>query len=107
LGADLVANWSGEYYDAYGFHTIYLRITSRTAATVSGPNAEYAPLRGFRAELGCVTGQSTIRIPREYAWWGTNDNADIIIELKAVEGRLIGLLSGPGGASKLALEKMT
>jgi hypothetical protein len=105
LGADLVANWSGEYYDASGFHHLHLRITSRTTANVSGPNGEYTPLRGFRAELGYVTGHSIIKIPREYARWGTNDYADIKIELKAVEGKLNGLLHGPNGASRLTLEK--
>ncbi len=107
LGADLIAYWSGEYYDAYGFHHLNLRITSRTTATVNGTNGEYTPLRDFRAELGYVTGQSTIRIPREYARWGTNDYADIKIDLKAVEGKLIGLLSSPNGVSRLTLEKKT
>lgn len=104
-GADLAGDWSGEYYDHYGFHTINLRITGRTTATVSGPNGEYTPLRGFRAELGYATGQSTFRIPREYARWGTNDYADIKIELKAAEGKLVGLLIGPNGASELTLGK--
>jgi CubicO group peptidase (beta-lactamase class C family) len=105
VGAELVGDWLGEYYDAHGFHTIELRIVNRTNATVSDPRGEYISLRGFRAELGQVTGQGTFRIPREYARWGTNDYVDVKIELKAIDGKLIGLLSSPGGAEKLVLQK--
>ena len=105
VGADLVANWTGEYYDAYGFHKIELKIANRNSATVNGPNGEYITLRDFRAELGQVTGQGTFRIPRDYARWGTSDYIDVKIDLKAVNGKLIGLLLSPGGAEKLILEK--
>lgn len=105
VGADLIADWVGEYYDAHGFHSINLRIASRDNATVNGPNDEYVSLRGFRAELGQVTGQGTFRISREYARWGVRDYVDVKVELKAVDGKLVGLLTGPGGAEKLVLEK--
>jgi len=105
VGADLVGDWVGEYYDAYGFHDVELRIADRTNAAVSGPNGEYVTLRGFRAELGQVTGQGTFRTPREYARWGTSDYVDVKVDLKAIGGKLLGLLSSPGGAEKIVLEK--
>lgn len=104
-GAELLGNWVGEYYDAYGFHALELRISSRTIATASSPNGEYIPLRGFRAELGQVTGQGTFRIPREYARWGLIDYIDVKLDLKAVDGQLIGVLSAHSGANKLVLKK--
>ncbi len=105
VGADLIGDWVGEYYDAYGFHNVELRIANRTNATVSGPNGEYVTLQGFRAELGQVTGQGTFRVSREYARWGTSDYMDVNIDLKAIDGKLIGLLSSPSGTEKLVLQK--
>jgi hypothetical protein len=105
IGADLIADWVGEYYDSYGFHKVDLRIIDRNNAILNGPDGEYVTLRDFRAELGQVTGQGILRIPREYARWGTSDYADVKLDLKASNGKLMGLLSSHGGAEKLVLEK--
>ena len=105
VGSDLIGDWVGEYYDAYGFHNVELRIANRTNATMSGPNGEYVTLQGFRAELGQVTGQGTFRVSREYARWGTNDYVDVNLDLKAIDGKLIGLLSSQSGTEKLVLQK--
>jgi CubicO group peptidase (beta-lactamase class C family) len=104
-GVELVGKWAGEYYDAHGFHNLNLNIKDRTHATASGPSGEYATLLGFRAELGYVTGQGTFRIPREYARWGLDDYIEVNIDLKAVDRKLIGLLSSINGAQKIILEK--
>lgn len=105
IGADLIADWVGEYYDAYGFHKVDLQISGRNNAILNGPDGEYVILRDFRAELGQVTGQGIFRIPREYARWGTSDYVDVKLDLKAVNGKLMGTLSSHGSAEKLVLEK--
>ena len=105
VGAGLVGTWVGEYYDAYGFHGVEVRVLDRYTATISGPNGEDVPLLSFRAELGQATGRGSFRIPREYARWGTSDYIDVQVDLKAIDGKLMGLLSNPSGKVKLVLVK--
>ncbi len=104
-GAELVGTWTGEYVDAYGFHAMELRIQGRGSGVVNGPNGEYVRLDGFRAELGEVSGHGHFRIPREYALWGTSDYAEVEISLKAVDGKLEGLLKSNSGSTKIELRR--
>jgi CubicO group peptidase (beta-lactamase class C family) len=105
LGADLVGTWIGEYNDPHGFHLIELRIHSRDRATVNGPTGEYISLSDFRAELGQVSGQGIFRIPPEYARWDTSDYVDVKFDLKAIDKKLLGLLTSPNGVNKIELTK--
>ncbi len=102
-GADLVGTWVGEYVDAYGFHNMELKIQGRGSGVANGPDGEYVSLEGFHAELGEVTGRGIFRIPREYALWGTSDHAEVELSLKVVDGKLIGLLTGDNGSTKIEL----
>jgi len=105
VGAELTGVWVGEYYDAYGFHGVEIRIANRGNATISDTTGEYVKIENFRAELGQVLGQCKFRIPREYARWGTNDYADVKIILKAWNGKLTGSLSSEDGTTNMTLVK--
>jgi len=104
-GAELVGTWIGEYVDAHGFHVMELRIQSPGSAVVNGPNGEYIQLNDFRAELGEVNGHGAFRLAREYALWGTSDYVETEIHLKAVEGKLVGILLGNNGSTKIELKR--
>jgi len=105
VGAELNGVWFGEYYDAYGFHDVELRITNRGNATINDATGEHIRLENFRAELGQVLGSCKFRIPREYARWGTSDFVDIQVDLKARNGTLYGALKSPDGVTHISLVK--
>jgi hypothetical protein len=104
-GTDLVGTWIGEYVDSYGFHDMELRVQDRGSGVANGSNGEYIKLEGFQAELGEVSGRGSFRIPREYALWGTSDYSEVELSLKAVEGKLVGLLTSNFGATKIELKR--
>jgi hypothetical protein len=62
-------------------------------------------LSDFRAELGQVSGQGIFRIPPEYARWDTSDYVDVKFDLKAIDKKLLGLLTSPNGVNKIELTK--
>lgn len=105
ISADLIGTWVGEYHDAYGFHKFELRIINSKNATATNPRGEFVEITAFQAELGQVKGNSSFRIPTEYARWGTQDFMEVRIDLKAVNGKLVGLLKAEDNISNLELEK--
>ena len=105
INADLIGTWVGEYHDAYGFHRFELRIINSKNATATNPRGEFVEITAFQAEFGQVKGKSSFRIPTEYARWGTQDFMEVRIDLKAVNGKLVGLLKAEDSISNLELEK--
>jgi hypothetical protein len=105
VGAELNGVWFGEYYDAYGFHDVELRIANRGNATINDASGERIRLENFRAELGQVLGNCKFRVPREYARWGTSDFVDVQVDLKAKNRTLFGVLKSHEGVARITLVK--
>ncbi len=105
VGLDLNGVWVGEYYNSYGFHKLELIISDRHNATVKDPQGEVVTLMDFRAELGQVTGHCKFRIPVIYARWRTSDWIETQIELKAIDGKLKGVLKTEGESDLIELIK--
>lgn len=106
VGVDLTGVWVGEYYDSFGFHELELRISDRHNATVKDPQGEVVTLMDFRAEFGQVAGHCAFRIPAIYARWRTSDWIEIQIELKAIDGKLRGVIKKEGESEKIGLIKV-
>ena len=52
-----------------------------------------------------MTGKGAFRIPPEYARWGASNYLDVTFDLKAITGKLLGLLLSPGGAKMIEFTK--
>lgn len=100
----LIGEWEGEYHDSSGFHQLELTVVGACKGTVKGPSSELIELSDFTAKDGEVKGTFSFRIPDEYARWGTREFSEIVIELKAVEGKLKGVLRTAGGGAFIEME---
>jgi CubicO group peptidase (beta-lactamase class C family) len=91
ISLELRGIWRGEYHDSSGFHTYDLSI-DMDHGIISDPSGETVVLDSFKATSGKVTGGFLYRLPKEYARWGTSESTEICLELKAVKGKLKGVL---------------
>ncbi|MBD3171642.1 serine hydrolase [Candidatus Bathyarchaeota archaeon] len=105
-GLELTGNWGGEYYDSYGFHDVVLQIISDSKGTIQIDDEEIK-VEDLKAENGLVEGKFVYHIPEIYARWGTVDQVEMNIELRATEEHLKGVLRKTmGGAMSVELDKI-
>ncbi|MCK4583475.1 hypothetical protein KAU18_09195, partial [Candidatus Bathyarchaeota archaeon] len=104
-GLELKGIWTGEYYDASGFHTLELTIEDEAHGTVKEIGGETMSVDELKAAAGKITGVFRYSRPKEYARWGTSDYYDVSLELNAINGMLKGVLRVRGMATLITLEK--
>jgi hypothetical protein len=102
---ELTGRWRGEYYDSSGFHSLDLLVKGFSSGTVVVDTCENIDVADFSAKEGNVKGTFTYNIPEEYARWGTSKLSKVEIDLKAVNGKLKGVLHTNRGSAFIEMEK--
>jgi hypothetical protein len=102
---ELTGRWRGEYYDSSGFHSLDLLVKGSSSGTVVVDTCENIDVADFSAKEGNVKGTFTYNIPEEYARWGTSKLSKVEIDLKAVNGKLKGVLHTNRGSAFIEMEK--